>query len=179
MLRNALTGDFYFIDEVRKLYTSLFPDADAEEINHYSLKVMGYDVLSRYILLHYPSLDAYFEDILTGDELTDMTPIKKRFGMIQMFSQKYMQLKQALTIIEYEPNQIITMRRLQQFGVTKDQISAYINDIYRFTDDEEYFSIQSLRRNGFTSDIYELGFSDWFYANLLISDNRISYSRCS
>ena len=68
------------------------------------------------------------------------------------------------------------MRRLQQFGVTKDQISAYINDIYRFTDDEEYFSIQSLRRNGFTSDIYELGFSDWFYANLLISDNRISYS---
>ena len=176
LLRNALTGDFYFIDEVRKLYTSLFPDADAEEINHYSLKVMGYDVLSRYILLHYPSLDAYFEDILTGDELTDMTPIKKRFGMIQMFSQKYMQLKQALTIIEYEPNQIITMRRLQQFGVTKDQISAYINDIYRFTDDEEYFSIQSLRRNGFTSDIYELGFSDWFYANLLISDNRISYS---
>lgn len=34
---------------------------------------------------------------------------------------------------------------------------------------------RSLRLSGFESELYGLGFSDWFYANLLISDDRFSF----
>ena len=46
-----------------------------------------------------------------------------------------------------------------------------------FVEDGAYFSAQSLKQDGFESELYELGFSDWFYANLLISDDRFSFGQ--
>ena len=48
--------------------------------------------------------------------------------------------------------------------------------MYEFVKDNTYFSAQSIKKAGFTSSLYDLGFSDWFYANLLISDDRFSYA---
>lgn len=44
-------------------------------------------------------------------------------------------------------------------------------------DDGVYFSIQSLRQDGFEHELFELGFSDWFYASLLLSDNRFAVAQ--
>ena len=37
-------------------------------------------------------------------------------------------------------------------------------------------SAKSLRESGFESELYDLGFSDYFYANLLLSDTRFSFT---
>lgn len=66
-----------------------------------------------YILQNYPSLNAYFEDILTREEILDISPYKKRFVYVQMFGQKLTELKHSLQIIEFEPNQIVNFRRLE------------------------------------------------------------------
>ena len=174
-LKTALTEDFYYIDEVRKIYRGLFPDADPEEVNPYNLKGMGFVVLSRYMIQNHPSLEAFCEDILTRDDILDLTPYRKRLVYVQMFSQKLMELKRSLQVIEFEPNQIIQFRKLEQSGVTREMIRDFCDAVYDFTDDGSYFSIQSLRQDGFASDLDQLGFSDWFYANLLISDERFSY----
>ena len=81
----------------------------------------------------------------------------------------------SLQIIEFEPNQIIQFRKLEQSGVTREMIRDFCDAVYDFTEDGSYFNIQSLRQEGFASDLDQLGFSDWFYANLLISDERFSY----
>ena len=49
--------------------------------------------------------------------------------------------------------------------------------MYDFVSDGSYFTAQSLKADGFKSDLYDLGFSDWFYANLLFSDDRFSYTK--
>jgi acyl carrier protein len=44
-------------------------------------------------------------------------------------------------------------------------------------EDRTYFSVQSIKKAGFESELFDLGFSDWFYASLLTSDARFSYTK--
>lgn len=173
-LKEALTEDFYYIDEIRKIYQRKFPDADPEEVNPYNLKEMGCVVLSRYVVLRYPSLEAYCVDILTREDIVDLTPYRKRMVYVQMFSQKLSELKRNLQIIEFEPNKVIQFRKLERAGVTRQMIREFCDQAYDFIEEGSYFSAQSLRQDGFTSELYDLGFSDWFYAHLLFSDERFS-----
>lgn len=175
-LMRTLTKDFYYIDEIRKIYLKHYPREDEENINPYNLKLMGFNVFARYVLRNYPSLDAYFEHLLTKDDMTDITPYKKRFVYVVMFSQKLNALKRSLTVIEYEPNHLVHFRRLERGGVTREMVQAFCDEVYEAVGDGCYFSISSLRQDDFDSKLFELGFDDWFYANLLFSDARFSYS---
>lgn len=176
VLKNALTEDFYYIDEIRNIYGRLIPGADMEEVNPYNLKTMGFLVYSRYAIQNHNSLDAYFYDLLTKEEIQDISGYKKRFVYLQSFYQKLIELKRSFTIIEFEPNQIICFSKLEQAGITRDMIQNFCDEVYEFVNDNTYFSAQFIRRAGFISSLYDLGFSDWFYANLLISDDRFSYA---
>ena len=177
VLQAELTEDFYYIDEVRKTYRRLFTDADMEEINPYNLKLMGFIVLSRYVVQNHASLEAFCEDILTREDIIDITPYRKRFVYMQMFSQKLMELKRNLQIIEFEPNQIINFRKLERSGVSREMIQDFCDAVYDFVGEGAYFSARSLKQDGFESELYDLGFSDWFYGNLLISDERFSFGQ--
>ena len=177
LLKAALSDDFYFIDEIKKLYARLVPCADLEEINSYNLKSMGFIVLSKYVIQNYPSLEAYCKDILTREEIVDIAPYRKKLAYVQMFSQVLMDLKKTLTVVEFEPNKLIQFRKLENAGVTHEMIEDYCAAVYDAVEDGAYFSIQSLRRDGFTHDLFELGFADWFYANLLLSDARFAMAK--
>ena len=43
--------------------------------------------------------------------------------------------------------------------------------------DDEFFTIQSLRRTGFEDELDSLGFGDMFYSSLLKEDDRFSWQR--
>ncbi|MBQ6719438.1 MAG: hypothetical protein IJN20_03690 [Oscillospiraceae bacterium] len=175
-LHRMLPDDFYYIDEIRKTYARLYPDADMEEINPYNLKSMGFIVLSRYVVQHYPSLEAYCEHLLTREDIVDLRPLRKRLTYVVMFSNKLMEMKRNLDVIEFEPGQILNFRKLARAGITKEDIRDFCDAVYDFVSDGKYFCSKSLKEEGFESELYDLGFSDWFYANLLISDERFSYT---
>lgn len=176
-LLDSLTEDFYYINELKDVYIKLIPDGDPDVINPYNLKEMGFKVHSNYAFRNYHSIDAFFEHLLTSDDILDISSIRKRFTSVMAFSMKLMEMKRALKIIEFEPNQIINIRRLREFGIDKEQIQDYCDAVFDFVEEDQYFSSQFLRSKGFHTDLYDLGFSDWFYANLLISDPRFSFSR--
>lgn len=177
LLKAALTEDFYYIDEIKKLYGQIAPGADIEEINPYNLKNMGFIVLCRYVVQNYPSLEAYCKDILTREEIVDITPYKKRLAYVQMFSQTLTELKRNLTVVEFEPNKLIQFHKLENAGVTRGIIQEYCDCVYNAVADGTYFSIKSLQQDGFAHELFELGFSDWFYASLLLSDDRFAVAR--
>ena len=176
-LKKMLTEDFYYFDEIRTIYQNLFPDADPEEINSMNLKKMGFIVLSRYAVQHYSSLEDYYENLLTCEDITDIRAYKKRFASVVMFAQKLMSLKRSLTVIEYAPDQLIHIRKLEQSGITREMIHVFCDQVYNEIEDNTYFSAHSLKLSGFQSELYELGFDDWFYSNLLIADDRFSFTR--
>ena len=176
-LLSALTEDFYYIDEIRRLYTKIIPEADVEEVNPYNLKMMGFSVLTRYAYRNYSSLEAYFRDLLTREYITNIIPYRNRYTYVVMFSNTLNKMKKDWEIFEFEPNQIITFRKLEASGITREDLKAFCDDIADFVEDGAYFSVQSIRRRGFESELFEYGFSDWFYASLLTSDDRFSNTR--
>ena len=175
-LHRMLPDDFYYLDEVRKIYANLYPDADLEEINPYNLKFMGFIVLSKYVVQHYPSLETYCEYLLTKEDIVDLNSLRSRFTYVQMFSIKLMELKRNLDVIEFMPGQLLNFRKLERAGITKADLRGFCDAVYEFVPDGAYFNAQTLRADGFESNLYDLGFGDWFYANLLASDGRFSYT---
>ena len=173
----ALPDDFYYLDEIRKKYLELFPDGDVQDVNPYNLKMMGFQVLSKYALQHFDSLREYFVHLLTKEENIDITPYRRRFVYVQMFFQCLIDLKRNLQIVEFEPNRIISFRKLQKAGVTAEMINDFCDAVNDSVNDGQYFTIRSVNESGFESEMYGLGFSEWFYANLLISDDKFSYAK--
>lgn len=176
-LLDHLDDDFYYMDEIRRLYSLLVPDADMEEINPYNLKSMGFSVLSRYVYRNHSTLDSYFRSLLTREDITDITPYRRRFVYVVAFSGTLVSMKNDLEILEFEPNQIITFRKLAAAGVTKEDLMAFCDKAAEFVEDGICFSMQSIKKAGFESELFDLGFSDWFYASLLTADDRFSYAK--
>ena len=176
-MKAALTKDFYFYDELRCIYHKLFPDADPDEINPMNIKRMGLLPLSHYALQHYDSLSEYFEHLLTKEDFTDLSEYRKRYGYVQMFNQTLYALKRECIVIEYEPNKLLHFRRLEQNGISRQELAAFCEDVWNYAAEGTYFTIASLRKAGFFSKLFDLGFSDWFYANLLLTDSRFGYGR--
>ena len=172
-LNKVLINDMYFIDEIKKIYLDLYPEADAEEVNSYTLKNMGFQVYSNYILRNYATLDDFFIDLFAKNDTFDLGVYRKRYGY--RFNPVLRDLKSKGQIIEFEPNQYITLNKLEESGIKKEDISDFQDEIYSYVDDLSYFTIQSLRIQGFSHKIFDFGFSDFFYSNLIALDNRFSY----
>ena len=138
---------------------------------------MGFTVGSGFVFRGYKTLDDYFRDLLTREDITDITAYRKRFVYSTAFSAIIVSLKKERKVFEFEPNQFIHIRKLNAAGVSLEDIQAFCNDVYDFVDEGIYFSVKSIMQEGFTSELFELGFSDWFYSNLLASDERFSSSQ--
>ena len=173
-LLEQLPDDFYYTHEIRDIYTNSVENADPEEINPYNLKEMGFIVYSSYVVKNHPSIDAYCTDLLTSEDITDINEYRNRLSGVQLFSAKLMTLKRSLEVIEFSRNKLINIRKLEQSGVTKQMIHEDCNRVFQFVKDGDYFSIRSLRQAGFSWDLEDLGFEDWFYGSLLLSDERLS-----
>ena len=177
LLKAELTEEFYYTEEIRKICLERVPGAEEDEINPYNLKALGFQVYSKYVLRNHDSAEEYFQELLLKEDIYDLLPYKKRYSRVQSFYDNLLKLKRDLQIVEFEPNKVVTFRKLERGGVTKEMLRQFCEQINEATEDETYFSILSVRRSGFDSELFKLGFSDWFYSNLLISDPRFSYGQ--
>ena len=175
-LQQHLTEDFYYIDEIKSKYQELFPDGNLEEINSYNLRKMGFTVLSKYAIQHYTTMDAFFHHLLTSNDMVDLVPYRRRFSLTRTFSCVLSDIKRSLQMIEYAPNKLISLRKLEAGGITREDLRAFCDAACDSAPDGTYFTMASLKQDGFESGLFDLGFDDWFYANVLISDPRFSYA---
>ena len=176
-LRAALKEDFYYTDEIKRLYGRLFPEADPEEINPYSLKSLGFEVYSGYVIRNYPSAAAYFTQLLTKEDLYDISPMQRLYGRTNTFNQAFNDLLKAHRIFRFEKDQIISFRRLARLNVSEELLQDYCTAVRDFAEEDSYFTICSLRQDGFDHALDLLGLSDYFYASLLSTDESFSSSR--
>lgn len=177
ILKAHLMEEFYFIDDVKKIYLNLFPNGDIKKVNAYNMKQLGFKVNSNYLFSNqYTSADAFFRNLLTRNDRIDLTSNYSRLWNIQNFFAVIKELREKFEILEYAPSKFINYRRLEQSGITKSYLMKYIEDVLQFINDE-YFTIHSLRLKGYVHDLDELGFDDWFYASLIRQDVSIQYRR--
>lgn len=181
-MKEVLSEDFYLISEVKDIYAKHFPKSNVSNINPYVLKKMGFLVYAGnegYIIRNsYSSSAAYFSDILTKNDITDMRERSSLLCYIGAYQTTMYSLRDNYEIVEYSPLQYINIRRLSALGVSKEDIRDYCLSVASFVKAEEYFTIKSIRRDGFTHKIDALGFEDWFYSSILtVQKEFFSYQR--
>ncbi len=177
LLKEQLTEELYYFPEVKEIYQKLVPNADVSLISAYNLKRMGFVVNSNYIIQHHDSAAKLFEYLLTQKDVQDISKFSKRYGCLISYSQKLAELKDCYDIIEFEPYQFIHIRKLQKMGIEKDNLREYCNAVDAWTEEGEYFTVEYLRQNGFSSPLDALGFETWFYSSLLREDKRYAYTK--
>lgn len=178
-MREELTGDYYPIQKIRGVYQRLYPGAGTAEINPYTLKRMGFSVYSGYVIRNtYPSAVAYFDHLLMDEDVVDLTDAEPSLLSNVSFTSSLYHHKAQRDIVEFAPKKYISIRRLMQSGITKDDLNSYCGAVAGAVDRGELFTVKSLRRAGFVHPLDELGFEDLFYTSLLVEDrDHFSYCR--
>lgn len=65
VLKENLKDDFYYFDDIKKIYRTLIPDADVSLISPYNLKCMGFRVNGIYAFQNFDTAEAYFTHLFT------------------------------------------------------------------------------------------------------------------
>ena len=170
-MAELLTGDFYRMAEIRRVYRREFPSGSPENINPFVLKSLGFRTYTDYVVsARYSSASDYFFHLLTDRGVSNMTQENHRYTDITTYSSELCGLKSQREIVEFLPLQYISLQRLQSAGVDAGDLAEYCAAVCAFTRPGEYFTIASLRQKGLTHPLDDLGFEDWFYGSLLAED---------
>ncbi len=178
VLKTVFSEDYYSIEEIQKQYLHRFPAAEKTEINPYTLNTLGFHVYSGYVISRrFPSAKDYFKKLLTENDITNLYDLGQELRCIVYFSTTLQRLKHQRELIEFMPNQLVHIRRLEAGGVTKDSLENYCSSVLAWVGENTIFTVHSLRRSGFSHELDDLGFHDWFYSSLLCEDERFSSRR--
>lgn len=176
-LKELLTEEFYYFDDIKAIYSKEFEDADIEEINHRSLKSIGYYVFTDYILKTHPTADSYFRELLLKQDVFTTDEVMHKVGRVGQYYATLNELKKNYDILTFDNNQYINFRRLEKLGVSKNDIFEYCDTVYKLVEDDEYFTIHSIKELNITSKLDELGFDDFFFANILAMSQKFQYTQ--
>lgn len=176
---NKLSEDFYFIEDIEKIYKETFPNGDMGKVNPYNLKTMGFLVYVDYVVRNtYASGEEYFRTLLLKNDILDISKFDKRIVYNQVFQFVIENLRVGFSLLEFERNKYITFTRFSKGApeITREDLEQYVLTAAGFCN-EEFFSIKSIRKKGFASKLDSLGLDDWFYGALLRANKNIRYSK--
>ena len=178
-LRDVLSEEYYTIQDVQRIYLREFPGADSSRINSYTLKTLGFRVYSGYVVRNsFASAVDYFNHLLTSQDVVDMREYPRSIQSISAYTTEMHRLRQVREIVEFGPFQFIHIRKLNQFGVTKELMEDYCRAVDRFVGHGGFFTVRSIVADGFTHPLDDLGFDECFYAAVLMEDReRFSYQK--
>lgn len=175
-LKIKLNDDFYLLSEIRDIYEKEFPQSDKTLLNPFSLKSIGFKLYSSYAVADkYSSATEYFNTLLTREDVTNVEHIPSKVKEIIAYTAQLYKLKADYEIIEFSPNKYINFRKLNELGITKEELKQYCEEVINFIGEGKYFTLFSLRDEGFSHELDDLGFEDWFYTSLLV-ENKENFS---
>lgn len=179
-MSQVLTKDFYSIDDFVSIFKRELPDAEESLVNSYNIKNLGFIIYDRYLVRKtYQSSADYFRFKLLEKDIVDTQDFPRAMLTAVSFSSEKYDLRRKRIITEFLPGQYINIRRLNNVGVTEKDLEKYCDDIRSFIPTDVFFTISSIRQDGFDSELHELYFDDWFYSSVLAEDKEnFSYTRC-
>lgn len=173
-LQGVLTDDFYWVSEIKRIYKQEYPHFNIEDINPHTLKTLGFRVFpgsTGYVVKNkYSSATDYFRSLLTKDDVCDMREKNQQLCYLPTYTNELYQLRNEYDIVEFSPLQYISIRRLNEANITKQDLLDYCEAVAKRFEKGDYFTVESLRQDGFIHELDDLGFGEWFYSSILFED---------
>ena len=178
-MKEVLKNNFYFLSEIQRLYQREFPDSTRKLLTVYNIKSLGFKVNKTYVFKdEFRGAAEYFRYILTKDDITDTTQYTRGVHSLNDYISVLYKLRSKKEIVEFAPKEYINIRRLKQCGITEDMLDDYCEKVRHFVDPNIFFTVSSIREDGFSHSLDDLDFEEWFYSSVLVEDKgKLSYRR--
>ncbi len=168
-MKQVLCKDYYTLADIKWLYRREFPESDDGNINPYTIKTLGFQVYSTYAIRNtYANASDYFRGLLTKEDIVDTKQLEKSMLSLVSFSSTMYKLRNNYDIIEFMPFQYVNLRRLEAAGVGREQLREFCQEVASSVTRNSFFTVESLRAEGFEHPLFDLGFEDWFYSSVLL-----------
>lgn len=177
MYQSLLTDDFYFISDIGKLAFKEGIPFQEYYFNKEMVKKLGFTDGVRLIYRdNYLSLNDYIQTLFKDEMyLNRMDP---KLVSLKEFQDTLRDYILSYSYVELEPNHFVSIERLNQFGITKELILDFIEEVKNFVYEDEVFTIESLKNKGFNHEILNKGLNDYFYAAVFYPAKEILSQRC-
>lgn len=179
-MTEILTDNFYSVDDFWRILKREFPDAKESLVNSYNVKELGFSFNDSYLIRRtYPSASEFFRRKLLESDIVDTRDFPKAMLNSVTYSSEKYDLRSRRVITEFLPGQYINISRLNSVGISKENLDKYCEEVKAFVPKNTFFTVSSVRHDGFDSELHELYFDEWFYSSVLAEDKEnFSYIRC-
>lgn len=174
-ISQQLLNDFYFIEDVKKLYEREFGEKDEGRINPRVLKELGYKVYSQYIIRNtFQSAEDYFRKLLTEKPLLDMSSFDSRMSYLGAMNTTLDALKKSYDLLEYEKGKYLSFEQFHsaRSDLNKTDLDDFVDKALAFAS-APFFSFHSLIRDGFSHPIQNVALDEWFFSSLIKNSKKV------
>ena len=125
------------------------------------------------------SASEFFRSKLLESDIVDTRDFPKAMLSSVSFTTEKYDLRSKRIITEFLPGQYINISRFNSVGISKENLDKYCEEVKAFVPKNTFFTVSSVRQDGFDSELHELYFDEWFYSSVLAEDKEnFSYIRC-
>ena len=166
ILKEKLTEDIYSIMTIKELLTDLFDVNDFKLINNINMSKLGYRLRGNYIMkISITNLESYLRNIILSSEYYEIKPEMKKIG--STFPSYLYRFIYDLDIFKIDNDKYITIKKLNELGITKDDIKIFINEINKIIKENEYFNLYTLDKENYLTNLKKYNFPACFYENII------------
>lgn len=166
LLTERLTEDIYSVTTIKELLTDLFDVNDFKLINNMNMSKLGYKLRGNYIMKSsITNLEGYLHNIILNNDYYEIKPEMKKIG--STFSSYLYKFIYNLDLFEISDEKYITIKKLNELGISKEDIKSFISEIEKVISDNEYFNLYTLDKDNFLSNLKKYDFPDCFYESII------------
>lgn len=171
--RSNLTKDYYPVRYVKDLFEKTF-DADANDyFTRAAFHDLGFTLSDHSIVSNeYDSLKEYMDSKINNKGVFTETDFDPDLVRLMSYKNHIYNLQRSGDIVEFLPKQYITTDKLNKNGITDEMLDKIRMDVYDWDTKGAYFTIVSLEKSGFSSDLSDFGFEQFFYESILSSGDK-------
>lgn len=165
-LNEILTEPVHTIDEIVQKGKLFDKDFHNRFMNNYTLEKCGYCIRGQFVTLQVvTNIDKYFREVILSNDYFENTKIS--IYRTSTYLNVMYNLERNLDIIKVEKDMYITFKKLNEVGITKEQMLNFREEAINYFDKDEYFTLSKLRNKGFDHELEDYGFEDVFYERII------------
>ena len=179
-ISSLLTSDLVFVDDIETKYIERFGGQHVNRVNAKAMKKLRYRYYTDYIIsMRYETADDYFTKLILDSPILDLSKIDPRLIQSLSFNRVLDMMRSNYNVLEFEEGKYLTFDYLKSTtpDITKGTILSFASGAITFVGKNRYMNSHSLRKSNFEDQLYEFGFSDFFYDRILRYSGMLRFMR--
>lgn len=177
-LKKYMVKDIYFFEDIFNICEKNNIDYSPSLLSKYSVKQLGYISNGSYMFKkEYTTFINYIKTNFFNKDFENLNSVDSRITNLVMFNMFYLNKIKKPEYIEYKFKEFISVKKLESFGITKEDLEDFSKQVYDFVDPNCIFTTEYLKNIGFKHKLFTYGFEDIFYDSILISSNLFKMNR--